>query len=415
MEKLRIAIVIKQGYQPTAGGGFSYYERLVEAIDNYTFYDEIDFCFLNLDDKVKYNFKKKTLTYSFAGSKNKNRGILAIRVWNRIFNLPVLKRANGRERNIQRLREFIIRDTELFLEKNKVDLLYYLVPEFIEKPVPFNYPYIITHWDLGHKSTFAFPEVSMNNEFENRDRYHRDVLNRAFAIFAESESGKKELVFYERINPERIFVVPMFAGKVVDMELDKEAQQQILTKNELVKNEFFFYPAQFWSHKNHFNLLRAFTTFVDKYPKVKLVLAGSDKGNMAYIIQVISDLELSANVICPGFVSDDTIYTFYKNAIALVMPTLLGPTNIPPLEAYELGCPVLCSNLEGHREMLGDCATYFDPFDPGDIGEKMIQVYENKPRVLIHKSSIEFTLESINNNLHKIYNYRKSFGYSVKE
>jgi glycosyltransferase involved in cell wall biosynthesis len=45
------------------------------------------------------------------------------------------------------------------------------------------------------------------------------------------------------------------------------------------------------------------------------------------------------------------------------MPTLLGPSNIPPIEALLLGCPILCSDLDGHKEILGDSALYFNPLD----------------------------------------------------
>jgi len=44
-----------------------------------------------------------------------------------------------------------------------------------------------------------------------------------------------------------------------------------------------------------------------------------------------------------------------------VMPTFFGPTNIPPLEAFALGCPVAVSNIYGMREQVGDAALLFDP------------------------------------------------------
>ena len=46
----------------------------------------------------------------------------------------------------------------------------------------------------------------------------------------------------------------------------------------------------------------------------------------------------------------------YKNSLALVMPTYFGPTNIPPLEAFALGVPVLYSDLPGLREQVGECS-----------------------------------------------------------
>ena len=37
-----------------------------------------------------------------------------------------------------------------------------------------------------------------------------------------------------------------------------------------------------------------------------------------------------------------------------------GPTNIPPLEAFELGTPVLYPDLKGLRDQVGDAALLID-------------------------------------------------------
>ena len=51
----------------------------------------------------------------------------------------------------------------------------------------------------------------------------------------------------------------------------------------------------------------------------------------------------------------------YAEAAALVMPTFFGPTNIPVLEAWALGCPVLTSDIRGIREQVRDAAMLVDP------------------------------------------------------
>lgn len=43
---------------------------------------------------------------------------------------------------------------------------------------------------------------------------------------------------------------------------------------------------------------------------------------------------------------------FYRRARRMVMPTYFGPTNIPPLEANALGCPVAVSKVYGMPEQL---------------------------------------------------------------
>jgi glycosyltransferase involved in cell wall biosynthesis len=62
-----------------------------------------------------------------------------------------------------------------------------------------------------------------------------------------------------------------------------------------------------------------------------------------------------------GFVNDDELAALYAGARALVMPTFFGPTNIPLLEAWALGCPVLTSDIPGVREQMGDAALLVDP------------------------------------------------------
>src|SRR6185312_924610 len=49
-------------------------------------------------------------------------------------------------------------------------------------------------------------------------------------------------------------------------------------------------------------------------------------------------------------------------------PSFFGPTNIPPLEAMSLGCPVASSYVYAMRERLGDAALYFAP----DSVEQMV-------------------------------------------
>ena len=296
---------------------------------------------------------------------------------------------------------------ENVLKKNKIDLLYFLTPTY---NISYNYPYILTHWDLGHKTMFAFPEVAMNNNFELRECYHREKLAKAFAIFSESEKSKQELVAIERINPDRIFVLPLFPGEVVRLNVSISEQENILNKWNVKNKNFYFYPAQFWPHKNHYNLIKAFAIVNKKYPHLKLILSGSDKGNLTYLKEVVDNIGLSEKIIFTGFVQTEEIYTYYKNAIALVMPTFLGPTNMPLLEAYYLNCTVLCSNLEGHIEQMQEKAIYFNPSDVDDIANKMQEQLEYS----IQNTQIDYdeenTCELIEHFLLKIYPLRKTFG-----
>lgn len=273
------------------------------------------------------------------------------------------------------------------LKANGVDLVYYLKPN----DYPMDFPMIVTHWDVGHKSMYPFPEVAADGNYRKRESYYINMLNRALLILCESKSGAKELIHYYPINSQKVKVLPLFGGEIVNLQVEEEKQHEILDKYGLLPGKFFIYPAQFWAHKNHFNLVMAFDELLKTQPdpQLRLVLCGADQGNMSYINEIIQSHGLSKQVIITGFVNNDALYTFYKHAISLVMPTFLGPTNIPLIEAAMLRCPVICSDLSGHREMLGETALYFDPSAASEIAASMSAVTRADVRKKLQESAFQ--------------------------
>jgi glycosyltransferase involved in cell wall biosynthesis len=88
-------------------------------------------------------------------------------------------------------------------------------------------------------------------------------------------------------------------------------------------------------------------------------------------------LGLSDHVRFLGFVSQDDLVSLYRHALALTYVSFFGPENLPPLEAFALGCPVIASNVAGAHEQLGDAALLVDPKSPAEIAEAIKAVYEN--------------------------------------
>ena len=89
------------------------------------------------------------------------------------------------------------------------------------------------------------------------------------------------------------------------------------------------------------------------------------------------ELGLSNQVYFLGFVDNEDIINLYKDSIALVMPTYFGPTNIPPLEAFTLGTPVLYSDLPGLRDQVGDSALLLDLKNPSSMSKHVYSLINN--------------------------------------
>ncbi len=73
--------------------------------------------------------------------------------------------------------------------------------------------------------------------------------------------------------------------------------------------------------------------------------------------------------------------------MATVFVSLIGPTNIPPLEAMLLGSPLIVSNIYAMPEQVGDAALLVDPRNPDDIAAAMARAWTDEPtrRMLIDR------------------------------
>jgi glycosyltransferase involved in cell wall biosynthesis len=362
MKKLRIGIWISENFVPESGGGFGYYQQIINKISVHQF-ENTEIIFLTNLKTFKLNTHHKIIHID--DKSIINHGSILYKVRRSLsYRLNLTTKLKYEQDLIKVKHQFQLQQIYKI-----VDLIYYPVPESPFTEIPFIY----TLWDVGHLSMFAFPEVTMKSNFEKRKLHHDFIPHKALLVFVESEQGKRDAVRYLNLNEDRIKVIPIFASEIISDKVPNK-------RPSLINSECFFihYPAQFWSHKNHYNLLVAFKTVLETFPKLKLVFCGSDKGNKNYITDVIVNLELTDSVIDLGFIEMAELKWLYKNSQGLVMPSFLGPTNMPLLEAASLNCAVCCSNLAGHKEQLGNYAYYFDPLNPAEISQMICKMIFDK-------------------------------------
>lgn len=403
---MKIGIWLNSDYSPEVGGGYSYYSRLIDGIDNYSFSDGIEICYI-IEGNNTPNLNRPIIHLSYDPT--------PLTIKEKVMRRIPLFRSRIRRMISQRDDQNKKDEYTRILQSNNVKLIYYPIPYYC--PLP-NFPFVITHWDIGHRSTFAFPEVAGSDTFVDREQFYNNILPKALLVFCESTAGKEELIRFTQIHPMKIKVVPIFSGGSSSVLVDRESQNNILQKLGLTKNKYFYYPAQFWAHKNHITLLNAFNIFLKDYTDYKLAFTGSDQGNLQYIKETTQQLGLAEHVVFAGFVSQEAVSTLYQNATSLVMPTLMGPTNMPLLEAMECNCPVVCSDFPGHQEELADSAIYVNPMNPTEIlsamEEMVIHYEEYSQRIQSRKKSCPFTLDnalqSLNNHLFEAIHLRSCWG-----
>jgi len=365
MKKIKLAVVLDQilfsggGYQQSINAALiakKLSSNHIEVIfftthkENIEIFKELGI-FSNL---IKFSFLSKLKVYLYR--KIKNGYFLKF--------LRYLEKNNPREK--------------FFIDK-EIDLIFFLSPT--SWPIDCEkLNYITTVWDLCHQDELEFPEVRYNREFERRERNYRSILPKAVAVLVDSELTKSNLIKRYCVDADRVYVFPFEAANFIKLENNYRKNLSIdIKKKYNLNSDYIFYPAQFWSHKNHIYLLEGLKYLEEKFGLIiSAILVGEDKGNLNFIRKKVETYKLGDRVRFPGFVPNDEMPELYRQSLALVMPTYFGPTNIPPLEAFYFGTPVLYPDKIGLRDQVGSGALLIDLQDCSSMALHLKNLLEDQ-------------------------------------
>lgn len=248
------------------------------------------------------------------------------------------------------------------LLKRGCDLVYFVAP-FEKSAALQKLNYISTVWDLCHRDTPEFPEIRGADAFFRRERHLKNFLSPAIAIVVDAEQSADAI--HQRYGVDRDKLQPMpFAPNPAIIEEYSLDTSTVLTKYGLEAG-YFFYPAQFWSHKNHVRILQALSLLRERGKSYRVVFAGGDQGNLSYVKSEIVRLGLGEQVRSLGFVPGQDMRGLFAGSRAVVMPSYFGPTNIPPLEAWTLDKPLIYTSW--FEAQAGEAAIYAHPDDAASL------------------------------------------------
>jgi glycosyltransferase involved in cell wall biosynthesis len=239
-------------------------------------------------------------------------------------------------------------------------------------------PFAVTVWDLQHRVQPWFPEVSADGEYARREWVTAATLSRAMRVVVGTQAGAAEVERYYAVPRSRIRVLahptPSFALDAATADASGDAS---LLRRFEVEEPFVVYPAALWPHKNHATALEAVAQLAVDGLTVRAVFPGVDKGQGAAIRARAHALGIASLVRLPGFVDRRELVALYRRAALMVYPSFFGPENLPPLEAFALGCPVVAADVDGSGEQLGDAALLVDPVDARAFAAAIAQVLQH--------------------------------------
>ncbi len=239
-------------------------------------------------------------------------------------------------------------------------------------------PFSAIVWDLQHRLQPSFPEVSANGEWEKREIFYSQVLKHAAFVIVGTEAGKNEVQRFYGTPDEKIRILPHPTPKFA---LEKTARDTGRLAKYKLPPDYIFYPAQFWTHKNHAAIVRALSHLKEtENLRLPVVFTGSDQGNERAVRELADKLQLRDQIFLLGHVSRSTLKALYQNALCLCYVSFFGPENLPPLEAFGLGCPVIAADVPGASEQLGDAAIRVNPSNDLEIADALKLVFQNKTK-----------------------------------
>jgi glycosyltransferase involved in cell wall biosynthesis len=300
---------------------------------------------------------------------------------------------------------------EDFLYKKNIDLVYFVGPSqyslYLEDT-----KFFLTVPDVSVRENLEFPEIVDSSEFQRKDNILKKSLPRALAVITNCEIIKNRISFFYKVLEERIFIIDHKpSNSISEFKIPEMNIQTDVRKRLKIPKDYIFYPAMYLPHKNHKTVMDALKILKNENRNFKLVFCGNDIGYVSNLKKYSKKLNLSDEILFLNFINDEDLPYLYLDASILVMTSLIGPTNIPPWEAFKMKKPVIYSDLPGIREVLGDAVHYVNPMNSVDVAKAIKKIlddqnYKNK---LVEKGFEKFKESEINDNFSIFFKIIKDF------
>lgn len=225
-------------------------------------------------------------------------------------------------------------------------------------------PTIYNPHDLQH---LHYPEFFDPAEIARRNNLFSAGCRYANTVITGSEWVKQDLLNHYAVDASKIQVIPWAPPTQAYREATDEILNDVKKRYSLPEN-FGFYPAFTWAHKNHLRLIDAVAKIRDRDGlKVNLVFVGAQTSFSTKIEQQIAKHDLANQIRPLGEVSTEVLRALYSLAQFVVVPSLFEAASGPMFEAWQDRVPVTCSNVTSLPEQAADAALIFDPLSVDSI------------------------------------------------
>ena len=221
-------------------------------------------------------------------------------------------------------------------------------------------PIVLTVHDLIHEIFYK------DFGFEKYFKPKKKMIDRADHIICVSKSTKKDLIEYYNVDEKKISVI--YHGVTKKENIGNYSLKE--------KKPFFLYIGSRKRYKN-------FKIFLEAYCLNSLISKNFNIicfGGGLFLDEehkLFESLSIDKTQITNISGDDNTLTYLYKNAQALIYPSLYEGFGMPILEAMRLKCPVISSNSSSLPEVYGNTCLSFNPNSKIELAEHLNTISNN--------------------------------------
>ena len=208
------------------------------------------------------------------------------------------------------------------------------------------------------------------------------MIKRASGIITISRSSQKDI---QKIYKTKAPIQITYPGcKKITNE-----DPLIFTKAKITK-PYILTVGTIEPRKNLKILLKALSTIKEDIPNLQWVIVGKKGWGYRGFMKEIQKSKFVSDIIIVDYIKEAELTSLYKKAQAMVYPSLYEGFGLPPLEAMQCGCPVICSNTSSLPEVVGDAGITFCPENVTELKHALYQVLTDKKiRLEMSKKGLE--------------------------